>query len=149
MLPLDMYQPSIQAMREELTRIGFQELRTAEDVHARLPAAKGTALVFVNSVCGCAGGVARPAAALALAKAQGARPDHLFTVFAGQDKEATAAAREYFTGYPPSSPSMAILRDGKMVTMIERHQIEGRDPQSVANHLLQALQGATHAATGA
>lgn len=135
MIELNAFQPMVQAMRDELTRIGFKELRTAAEVDAALGSARGTALVFVNSVCGCAGGVARPAAALALQNA--ARPDHLFTVFAGQDKEATARAREYFTGYPPSSPSMALLRDGKIVHMVERHQIEGRDARAVAADLVE------------
>lgn len=137
MIELNQFQPMIQAMRDELTRVGFKELRTAEEVESTLGSAKGTALVFVNSVCGCAGGIARPGAALALQN--GAKPDHLFTVFAGQDKEATAKAREYFTGYPPSSPSMALLRDGTIVHMVERHQIEGRDARSVASDLVDAF----------
>lgn len=128
--------PSVQKMREELTQVGYQELRTPGDVEAALQDLKGSAVVFVNSVCGCAGGIARPAAALALQKV---KPDHLFTVFAGQDKDATAKAREYFTPYQPSSPSIAILKDGQMVQMIERHQIEGRDPFVVAAELTAAI----------
>lgn len=140
MIELNPFQPMIQTMRKELTDIGFKELRTAEEVETTLPAARGTAVVFVNSVCGCAGGIARPAAALALRG--GAEVDHLYTVFAGQDKEATAKAREYFTGYAPSSPSIAVLRDGKIAGMIERHQIEGRDPRSVADELTRAIRAA-------
>lgn len=130
--------PSVEKMREELTRIGFQELRTPDEVESSLPRAKGTSVVFINSVCGCAGGIARPAAALALSK--GAKPDHLFTVFAGQDKEATAKARQYFLPYPPSSPSVAVMKDGKILQMIERSQIEGRDPYSVAADLSAAIE---------
>jgi putative YphP/YqiW family bacilliredoxin len=132
-------------MRSELTSIGFQELKTPEEVDATLPSSSGTAVVFVNSVCGCAGGIARPAAALALQK--GPKPDHLYTVFAGQDKDATARAREYFLPYPPSSPSIVVLRDGQVVDMIERHQIEGRDPYSVAARLASAIEKS--ASTGA
>ncbi|MCK9911446.1 BrxA/BrxB family bacilliredoxin, partial [Microbacteriaceae bacterium K1510] len=93
----------------ELTRVGFNELKTAEEVEKTLPELKGTALVVVNSVCGCAAGLARPAVAHSLNHAK--KPDHLYTVFAGQDKEATAKAREYFEGYPPSSPSFALMKD--------------------------------------
>ena len=135
-----MWKPMIDGMRRELTSIGFQELSTAEAVDAALTTAPGTAVVFVNSMCGCAGGIARPGMALALQ--QGARPDHLFTVFAGQDKEATAQARTYFAPYPPSSPSIAVLRDGKIVTMVERSQIEGSSPGAVAAKVAEALAGA-------
>jgi putative YphP/YqiW family bacilliredoxin len=138
MFELDMWKPMIDQMRAELTRLGFKELRTAAEVEAALPTAKGTAVVFVNSMCGCAGGIARPAMALALQ--QGARADHLFTVFAGQDKEATEKARSYFAPYPPSSPSVAILKDGKIAAMIERRHIEGSTPEAVAARLLEALQ---------
>jgi putative YphP/YqiW family bacilliredoxin len=99
---------------------------------------KGTTLVMVNSVCGCAGGIARPAAAHALHYDK--RPDQLVTVFAGQDKEATEKARSYFTGYPPSSPSFALLKDGEIVTMIERHDIEGHDPMAVVQKLQNAFE---------
>ncbi|WNC15312.1 BrxA/BrxB family bacilliredoxin [Brevibacillus brevis] len=126
----------IQPMRDELTRNGFQELRTAEEVEQTLPNAKGLTLVVVNSVCGCAAGLARPAVVHSLKHEN--RPDNIYTVFAGQDKEATAKAREYFEGYPPSSPSFAIMKDGKIMTMIERHQIENNDLQTIANLLTNA-----------
>jgi putative YphP/YqiW family bacilliredoxin len=127
----------VRPMREELTRVGFKELRTAAAVDALLGGWKGTVLVVVNSICGCAAGKARPAVASALSQA--ARPDVLATVFAGQDSEATARARGYFTGYAPSSPSIALLRDGKLVYMLERRDIEGRDPFSIAEDLTSAL----------
>ena len=128
----------VQPMREELRRVGFKELRTPADVDAALAGAKGTVLVVVNSICGCAAGKARPAIANALS--QGARPDLLATVFAGQDTEATARARDYFTGYAPSSPSIALLRDGKLVYMLERRDIEGRDPFAIAEDLPGAFE---------
>jgi len=128
----------VQPMREELTRIGFQELRNAAEVDAVLGKTPGTALVVVNSVCGCAAGRARPAVALALERK--ARPDILATVFAGQDAEATHQARSYFAGYAPSSPSIALLRDGKLVFMLERKDIEGRDPYLIAEDLSYALE---------
>jgi putative YphP/YqiW family bacilliredoxin len=118
--------------RSEIVAAGYKELKTPEEVEAALEQ-KGTTLVMINSVCGCAGGIARPAAAHALHFDK--RPDHLVTVFAGQDKEATEKARSYFTGYPPSSPSFALLKDGKIVSMIERHQIEGHDPAIVVARL--------------
>ncbi len=130
---LDMVQP----MRDELTRLGIQELRTPEEVEQNLPEAKGTALVVVNSVCGCAAGQARPGVAAALD--HDVVPDHLFTVFAGQDKEATAKAREYFAPYPPSSPSIALMKDGELVHFIERHQIENRSAQEIAADLTAAF----------
>ena len=133
MFPEEMIRP----MRQELTNIGFSELRTPSDVDGALKNDKGTVLVVVNSVCGCAAGRARPAVARALGNA--AKPEKLTTVFAGQDREATEQARTYFTGYPPSSPSIALMRDGKLVFMLERHQIEGRDPFSIANDLTQAF----------
>lgn len=125
-------------MREELTRLGFAGLRTAADVDAAI-AARGTTLVVVNSVCGCSARNARPAVALALSAAA-TRPDHLATVFAGQDVEATARARSYFTGYPPSSPSIALMKDGAIVHMIERRQIEGRNPRDIAADLQAAIE---------
>jgi putative YphP/YqiW family bacilliredoxin len=134
----DIYRQMFQQMRDELTSVGFRELLTREAVKEALDQAKGTVLVFVNSVCGCAGGVARPGVAKAIQHS--VRPDHLYTVFAGQDKEATEEARTYFTGYPPSSPSIALLKDGKLVYMMERHQIEGRDADAVANDLIQAFE---------
>lgn len=126
-------------MREELTRLGFAELRTAADVDAAIASTPGTTLVVVNSVCGCSARNARPAVALALAAAA-TRPDHLATVFAGQDVEATARARSYFTGYAPSSPSIALMKDGAIVHMIERRQIEGRNPQDIAADLRAAIE---------
>ena len=127
----------VQPMRQELVDIGFHELQTAEEVDSALRAAHGTALVVVNSICGCAAGRARPATAYALEHR--VRPDRLFTVFAGQDVDATERARTYFTGYPPSSPSMALLRDGKLVFMLERRDIEGRDPADIASDLTGAF----------
>jgi putative YphP/YqiW family bacilliredoxin len=127
----------VQPMRDELTKIGFKELRTPEEVEEHLPNAEGTALVVVNSVCGCAAGQCRPGVALALQ--HDVVPDHLFTVFAGQDKEATAKAREYFAPYPPSSPSIALMKDGKLVHFIERHQIEYRSAEEIAEELKKAF----------
>lgn len=123
-------------MREDLVRIGFQELQTPEDVTEALKDAPGTTLVVVNSVCGCAAGSARPGVALSLDHET--VPDTKTTVFAGQDLEATEKAREYFTGYPPSSPSVALLKDGQIVYMMERHQIEGSTPQQIAENLKAA-----------
>jgi len=130
---LDMVQP----MRDELTRLGIEELRTPEEVEQRFAEAKGTALVVVNSVCGCAAGQCRPGVASALQ--HDITPDHLFTVFAGQDKEATAQAREHFAPYPPSSPSIALMKDGELVHFIERHQIENRSAQDIAADLTSAF----------
>lgn len=120
--------------RQDMEQSGYKQLTTVEDVEQAFDK-KGTTLVMINSVCGCAGGIARPAAAHSLHYDK--RPDHLVTVFAGQDKEATAKARSYFTDYPPSSPSFALLKDGKVCTMVERHEIEGHDPMSVVNKLQQ------------
>ena len=127
----------VQPMRDELTVLGIQELRTPEEVEEQLPNAKGTALVVVNSVCGCAAGQCRPGVAKALQ--HDVTPDHLFTVFAGQDKEATAKAREYFAPYPPSSPSIALMKDGELVHFIERHQIENRSAEEIAADLIAAF----------
>ena len=127
----------VQPMREELTRIGFQDLRTPGEVDNVLGKSRGTVLVVVNSICGCAAGRARPAVSNALSHA--VKPDTLATVFAGQDQEATAQARSYFTDYPPSSPSIALLRDGKLVYMMERHDIEGRMPEEIAAELTRAF----------
>ncbi|WCF08848.1 BrxA/BrxB family bacilliredoxin [Paenibacillus thiaminolyticus] len=127
----------VQPMRNELTSIGFEELRTPEEVEAKLPTAKGTALVVVNSVCGCAAGQCRPGVRKALEHE--VTPDHLFTVFAGQDKEATAQAREYFAPYPPSSPSIALMKDGKLVHFIERHSVEDRSAEQIAADLIAAF----------
>ena len=126
-------------MRRELTQIGFEELRTADAVDTALKDAPGTALVVVNSVCGCSARMARPAVAAALQHAT-SKPERLFTVFAGQDADATARARSYFTGYPPSSPSISLLKDGQLVYMMERWQIEGRHPQEIAADLVAAFE---------
>ena len=123
-------------MRAELTDLGVEELRTSEAVDEAL-ARKGTTLVVVNSVCGCAARNARPAVASALRHS--VRPDHLTTVFAGQDVEATTKARSYFTGYPPSSPQIGLLKDGQLVFMLERWQIEGRSADEIAKDLVGAF----------
>ena len=124
-------------MRQELTRLGIEELRSPDEVDARLKEAKGTTLVVVNSICGCAARMARPAVAMALQHS--AKPDHLTTVFAGQDAEATERARSYFTGYAPSSPQIALLKDGKVAFMLERWQIEGRSADHIAEDLVEAF----------
>jgi putative YphP/YqiW family bacilliredoxin len=132
------YNPSLVApMREEMVRLGARELKTVQDVDAALGDQRGTMLVFVNSVCGCAAGNARPALRLALEHPL--LPDEVVTVFAGQDLEATARARQYFADYQPSSPSMALLRNGEVVHFVHRHQIEGRSPQSIAGDLVKAF----------
>ena len=135
----------ITPMRQELTRLGVEELRTAADVEAKLQDAAGTTLVVVNSMCGCAARNARPAVAQALQHT--AKPDHLYTVFAGQDAEATGRARTYLMGYPPSSPSIGLLKDGKLVFMLERYQIEGRSAEEIAADLVGAFD--SHCASGA
>ncbi|HMC23015.1 MAG TPA: BrxA/BrxB family bacilliredoxin [Thermoanaerobaculia bacterium] len=125
-------------MREELTRLGVQETRTAQQVDDVLGEKKGTVLVVVNSVCGCAAGMARPAVALALE--HDVRPDKMITVFAGNDREATARVREeYLVGYRPSSPAIALFRDGQVVKMLERWQIEGRAAHDIAVDLVTAF----------
>ena len=124
-------------MREDLTRLGFEELRTPEAVDETIRNSNGTLMVVVNSICGCAAGKARPGVALALQNA--AKPQKMATVFAGADIEATERARSYFTGYGPSSPSIAILKDGKLVYMLERFQIEGRDASAIADELKRAF----------
>jgi len=132
------YPPALVApMRAEMTRMGARELTTAADVDAALGDAKGTTLVFVNSVCGCAAGNARPALRLALQ--HGVKPQQVVTVFAGQDVEATSRARQYFAEYQPSSPSIALLRDGEVVHFVHRHMIEGRSPQLIAGELTKAF----------
>jgi putative YphP/YqiW family bacilliredoxin len=128
----------ITPMRQELTRVGVEEMKTPEQVDAKLKDAKGTTLVVVNSMCGCAARNARPAVIKALEGA--ARPDTITTVFAGQDTAATARARQYFTGYAPSSPSVALLKDGKLVYMLERHQIESRSADAIAKDLEGAFE---------
>lgn len=123
-------------MREELTALGIEELRTPELVDEAV-ARKGSLMVVVNSVCGCAAGKARPGVALALR--HDVKPDHLATVFAGADTQATDRARSYFTGYPPSSPSIALLRDGQLVFMLERRDIEGQSADAIARRLMGAF----------
>jgi len=131
------YDPTlVQPMRDELTRLGVRELRTAEEVDEILSNAPGTTLVIVNSVCGCAARNARPAVALAMRHRL--QPDRAVTVFAGQDVEATARTREFFTGFRPSSPSVGLLKEGEVVFMLERHQIEGRDALEIANDIIGA-----------
>jgi putative YphP/YqiW family bacilliredoxin len=120
-------------LREELTRLGVQELRTPEEVDGALAIPSGTTMVVVNSICGCAAGRMRPAVRAALEHPS--RPERMFTVFAGQDGEATERARSYFSPYPPSSPSIALLRDGKLVHMMQRSDIEHREPADIANEL--------------
>jgi putative YphP/YqiW family bacilliredoxin len=132
------YNPALVApMRAEVTRLGVKELTSAAEVDDALGDHRGTMLVFVNSVCGCAAGNARPALALALKHP--VVPQQVVTVFAGQDTEAVARARQYFGEYQPSSPSMALLREGEVVHFIHRHQIEGRSPQAVAGELISAF----------
>ena len=132
------YDPRLVApMRDEMVRMGARELKTVAEVDEALGDQKGTMLVFVNSVCGCAAGNARPALAHALKHA--IRPQQVVTVFAGQDVDATARARQYFGEYQPSSPSMALVRDGEVVHFIHRHQIEGQAPQTVAANLTAAF----------
>ena len=127
----------VKPMREELTSIGFQELKSANDVDDVMGKNDGTTFLVVNSVCGCAAGNARPGVHMAIKNE--ALPDRMVTVFAGQDAEATAKARSYMAGYPPSSPSMALFRDGQLVHMIPRHEIEGRLPQQIADELKGAF----------
>lgn len=128
----------VRPAREELIRLGVQELCTPEDVDKALKETSGTIMVVVNSICGCAAGKARPGIAKALQEEP--RPDLVTTVFAGQDMEATTRAREYFLPYPPSSPSIALLRDGKLVYMMQRHQIESRESDAIASDLREAFQ---------
>lgn len=125
-------------MRQDLTRLGFRELRTGAEVDSAITESSEPTLVVVNSVCGCAAGAMRPAVAMSLEDP--AAPARLLTVFAGQDLEATERARSYFTGYPPSSPSVALLKDGEVVWMMERYQIEGRGPLPIAEDLRKAFQ---------
>lgn len=129
----------ITPMRQELTRIGVQEMRTAEEVDSTLAESTEPTLLVVNSMCGCAARNARPGVAMALQQAE-RKPARLTTVFAGQDLEATARAREYITGYPPSSPSIALLKDGDVAFMLERHQIEGRSAYDIAADLAGAFE---------
>lgn len=126
----------VQPMRQELVDAGFSELTTPEDVNEFMATAKGVSLVVINSVCGCAAGLARPAVREAIAEV---KPDHLVTVFAGQDREATAAMRGYFEEVPPSSPSIAILSDGQLEYFIPRDQIEGHPVEQITDHLTGVL----------
>lgn len=138
-----MYDPAlVQPMREELTSIGFTEMKTPEEVDALFgtKAREGTTLLVVNSVCGCAAGMARPAVGLSLLDEEGPLPDNLLTVFAGQDGEATTRARSYFPDIPPSSPSIFLIKDGEMVDLWHRHNIEGRDAREIAGEIVGAYQ---------
>ena len=133
------YDPRVvKPMREELTRLGFTELLTPEQVDEGLAVRDETVLLVVNSVCGCAAGKARPGVTLALR--QGPRPDRLLTVFAGMEIEATQRARDYFEGYPPSSPQIALLKNGRVLHMLERKDIEGRDAPDIAGDLASAFE---------
>ena len=125
-------------MRQDLSQEGFSELRTAEEVENLLSTEKGTVLLVVNSVCGCAAGTARPGVKLAIAQSK--KPDHLTTVFAGFDTEATNQARKHFLPYPPSSPCVALFKDGKLVHFVERHHIEGRSADMIAENLSAAFE---------
>jgi putative YphP/YqiW family bacilliredoxin len=134
------YDPrAIQPFRDELTKVGFRELRTAADVDRSMTEDKGVNFVVINSVCGCAAGKARPGIAIALQKSS-VKPDHLTTVFAGGDIEATARLREIMGNVPPSSPSMAFFKDGKLVHFVPRFQVESRDAFQISQHLMQAFQ---------
>lgn len=135
-----MYPPQLVApMKAELTDVGFKQLVTADDVDNFMQSAKGISLVMINSVCGCAAGAARPGVKAALARSE-AKPDNLVTVFAGVDQEATAKMREYTLPYPPSSPAIAIFKDDELIHFVERHHIEGRSAEMIAQHLQIAFQ---------
>ena len=131
MYPAELVKP----MREDLTNVGFQELQTSEAVESAL-AKEGTTLIVVNSVCGCAAANARPGARMSLQNSK--KPDHIVTVFAGVDKEAVDKAREHMVPFPPSSPCMALFKDGELVHMLERHHIEGRPAELIAENLVDA-----------
>ncbi|WP_207505461.1 BrxA/BrxB family bacilliredoxin [Telluribacter humicola] len=135
-----MYPPQLVApMKADLTTVGFQELLSAEDVDNYMQNAKGTTLVMINSVCGCAAGAARPGVKAALQRSE-IKPDKLVTVFAGVDRDATEKMREYTLPYPPSSPAIAIFKDDELVHFIERHHIEGRSAEMIAQHLQMAFE---------
>ena len=137
-MPTQMYDERfVTPMRRELTELGFREMRTADEVDDQMKEKKGTMLVVVNSVCGCSARMARPAVRIALENPL--KPESLTTVFAGQDAEATERARSYFTGYAPSSPSITLMKDGKLVFMLERFQIEGRPAEEIAHDLVNAF----------
>lgn len=125
-------------MRSDLTTAGFSELKSSEEVDTYLKSKKGTTLLVINSVCGCAAGAARPGVKWAL-KTSAKKPDNLATVFAGVDKEAVSKAREYTLPYPPSSPSIALFKDGELVHFVERHHIEGRNAQMIGEHLIEVF----------
>lgn len=125
-------------MRTDLTSVGFAELKSPEEVDSFLKDKKGTTLLVINSVCGCAAGAARPGVKWAL-KTSAKKPDNLATVFAGVDKEAVSKAREYTLPYPPSSPSIALFKDGELVHFVERHHIEGRNAQMIGEHLIEVF----------
>jgi putative YphP/YqiW family bacilliredoxin len=125
-------------MRQDLKNVGFDELRTAEDVEKALSGKEGTTLLVFNSVCGCAAGTARPGIKLALASSP-VKPDKLVTVFAGMEQDAVARARQFTLPYPPSSPAIALFKDGELVHFVERHHIEGRSAQMIANHLVMTF----------
>ena len=131
MYPAELVAP----MRADLTNNGFTELRDTEQVNTALANAKGTSLLVINSVCGCAAGTCRPGAVASLGGDK--KPDNLFTVFAGVDSEAVATAREHLLPYPPSSPSIGVFKDGELVHFVERHHIEGRSAEMISNHLQQ------------
>ena len=134
-----MYPPAlVQPMKEDLTNVGFQQLETAEQVDSTIPTSEGVSLVVVNSVCGCAAGNMRPGVKLSLDNAK--KPNNLFTVFAGVDGEATNQARKYFLPFPPSSPSVALFKDGKLVHFLERHNIEGASAAIIAENLQAAYE---------
>ena len=136
---MSMYPEQLVApMRSDLTEVGFKELRTVADVDNELKEQKGTTLLVINSVCGCAAGAARPGIKWAVHNSK-KKPDHLTTVFAGADIEAVAKAREYTLPYPPSSPSIALFKDGELVHFIERHHIEGRNAQMIGEHLFKVF----------
>lgn len=134
MYPIEMTAP----MAQDLTNAGFKELKSADEVSNAFDNMKGSALVVINSVCGCAAGNARPGAKMSLFNDQ--KPEHLYTVFAGVDRDAVEKAREYFLPYPPSSPSIALMKDGEIVHMLERHHIEGRPAEMIAENLKAAYQ---------
>ncbi|GHB43673.1 BrxA/BrxB family bacilliredoxin [Mongoliitalea lutea] len=135
MYPEDLIAP----MRSELTNVGFEEFRTAEDVENHLKEHKGTTFIVINSVCGCAAGAARPGVRYALEQSD-AKPTTLATVFAGNDRDAVAKVREMHMPYPPSSPSMALFKDGELVHFIERHHIEGRNAKMIGDHLVEVFE---------
>jgi putative YphP/YqiW family bacilliredoxin len=128
----------IAGMRQELARLGFEETKTSAEVENAVKDTEGTLMVVVNSVCGCAAGGVRPGIAMALANSE-AKPDRAITVFAGADIDATETAREHFLPYAPSSPSIAFLKDGQLLKMYERKDLEGRPPETIARELITAF----------